>query len=79
MEFGGTRPKRFSTIEAAKATAQADYEARILSALTAPPAREISEAEVERVRSAIRYLNHPETPWSDDQIKAVIEAARSQS
>jgi hypothetical protein len=41
MEFGGTRPKRFSTIEAAKAAAQADYEARILSALTAPPAREI--------------------------------------
>jgi hypothetical protein len=38
-----------------------------------------SEAEVERVRSAIRYLNHPETPWSDDQIKAVIEAARSPS
>jgi hypothetical protein len=48
MEFGGTRPKRFSTTEAAKAAAQADYEARILSALTAPPAREISEAEVER-------------------------------
>jgi hypothetical protein len=46
---------------------------------TAPPAREISEAEVERVRSVIRYLNHPETPWSDDQIKAVIEAARSPS
>jgi hypothetical protein len=37
MEFGGTRPKRFSTIEAAKAAAQADYEARIISALTATP------------------------------------------
>jgi hypothetical protein len=35
MEFGGTRPKRFSTIEAAKAAAQADYEARILASIQA--------------------------------------------
>jgi hypothetical protein len=35
MEFGGTRPKRFSTIEAAKAAAQADFEARILASIQA--------------------------------------------
>jgi hypothetical protein len=61
MEFGGTRPKRFSTTEAAKAAAQADYEARVLSALTTPPAREISEAEVERAARAIDAL------WSEGQ------------
>lgn len=40
--------KSFHTVEAAKAAVQADFEARILSALTTPPAREVSEAEVER-------------------------------
>jgi hypothetical protein len=33
--LGGRRPKRFPTLDAAKAAAQADYEARILAALTA--------------------------------------------
>ena len=31
--LGGRRPKQFPTLEAAKAAAQADYEARILAAL----------------------------------------------
>lgn len=31
--LGGRRPKRYPTIEAAKAAAQADYEARIIAAL----------------------------------------------
>ena len=93
MEFGGTRPKRFSTTEAAKAAAQADYEARVLSALTTSPAREISEAEVERAARAIDAL------WSEGQdrgpafedtereyqahcrstARAALEAARSPS
>jgi len=38
--FGGRRPQRFPTLEAAKAAAQADYEARILAALTAYEAKE---------------------------------------
>lgn len=33
--LGGRRPKQFPTLEAAKASAQADYEARILAALSA--------------------------------------------
>lgn len=37
--LGGRRPKRYSTIEAAKAAAQRDYEARILAALTPDPDR----------------------------------------
>jgi len=35
--FGGRRPKQFPTIEAAKAAAQADYEARILAAIQPDP------------------------------------------
>ena len=38
--LGGRRPKQFPTLEAAKAAAQADYEARILAALTAYEAKE---------------------------------------
>jgi hypothetical protein len=29
---------------------------------------------LEAARVAIRYLNHPETPWSDEQVGAVISA-----
>ena len=35
--LGGRRPKQFPTLEAAKAAAQADYTARILSALQVKP------------------------------------------
>lgn len=35
--LGGRRPKRYPTLEAAKAAAQADYAARILSALKGTP------------------------------------------
>jgi hypothetical protein len=38
----------YGSPDEAKAAAQADYEARIRSALTTPPTREVSEAEVER-------------------------------
>ena len=33
LEWGGRRPKRFPTLDAAKAAAQADYERRVLAAL----------------------------------------------
>jgi hypothetical protein len=29
---------------------------------------------LEAARQAIRYLSHPETPWSDEQVQAVISA-----
>jgi hypothetical protein len=29
---------------------------------------------LEAARKAIRYLSHPETPWSDEQVAAVIRA-----
>jgi hypothetical protein len=51
----------YGSPDEAKAAAQADFEARVLSALTAPPAREISEAEVERAARAIDAL------WSEGQ------------
>lgn len=35
--LGGRRPKQFPTLDAAKAAAQADYEARILAALEPTP------------------------------------------
>ena len=46
-EWGPTGPKIFSTLKAAKAAAQADYERRILSALAHPPAQAgaVTEAE----------------------------------
>jgi hypothetical protein len=83
MEFGGTRPKRFSTIEAAKAAAQADYEARILSALTAPPAREISDDMARALVAKYREM-WPGDGWpalgdAKDLIAAALEAARSPS
>ena len=38
-EYGPTGPKQFPTLEAAKAAAQSDYEARIISALAPDPDR----------------------------------------
>ena len=68
----------------AKAAAQADYEARILSALTAPSAREISEAEVERALATTVggvtvsvWLSNP--VMENEIIRAALEAARSPS
>ena len=44
--FGGRRPKQFPTLDAAKAAAQADYDARILSAIQpAPEARQAALAK----------------------------------
>jgi hypothetical protein len=40
----------YGSPDEAKAASQADFEQRIFSALTTPPAREISEAELERVK-----------------------------
>lgn len=49
MPFPWKPPERFPTIEAAKAAAQADYERRIISALTTAP---VSTAEAARVFEA---------------------------
>lgn len=35
----------------------------------------ITKEAIEAARSAIRYLNGPDTPWSDEQVSAVITAA----
>lgn len=44
----------YSTLETAKVAAQADYSARILSAIAAPPAE--SNVEIERLREALRRM-----------------------
>lgn len=77
LYFGLNIIGRFATEAAAKAAAQADLEKRILSALSPSPKGEITvdEGMIERARVAIRYLSHPETPWSDEQVKAVLFAA----
>jgi hypothetical protein len=49
----------YGSPDEAKAAAQADFEARIISALTAPPAREISEAGGD---GSERYLDWNEKP-----------------
>jgi hypothetical protein len=33
-----------------------------------------NDKALEAARQAIRYLSHPETPWSDEQVQAVISA-----
>lgn len=35
---------------------------------------DIKPEGLEAARNAIRYLSHPETPWSDEQVAAVINA-----
>ena len=59
-EYGPTGPKSFTTLDQAKAAAQADYEARILSALepTTPSPEAIVLAElVEGLRAAAEALD----------------------
>lgn len=34
----------------------------------------MTDKALEAARQAIRYLSHPETPWSDEQVQAVISA-----
>lgn len=34
----------------------------------------MTDNALEAARQAIRYLSHPETPWSDEQVQAVISA-----
>lgn len=34
----------------------------------------LDKSALEAARKAIRYLSHPETPWSDEQVAAVINA-----
>jgi hypothetical protein len=53
-EYGPTGPKSFTTLDQAKAAAQADYEARILSALepTTPSPKDIVRAALETAGDA---------------------------
>jgi hypothetical protein len=57
LKFGGRRPKRFPTLEAAKAAAQADYEARILAALEVQPAPDVAGLVEAAKRSAEGWTN----------------------
>lgn len=63
LEFDGDILGRFVSLDEAKATAQADYEQRILSALEPIPdsASRISalEAEVGRLREALENISSP--------------------
>ena len=64
-----------------KRAAEADYEARILSTLTTPPAREISEAEVERATTIFFDTSGlgPHLDSAKNAMRAALEAARSPS
>jgi hypothetical protein len=84
-EYGPTGPKSFTTLDQAKAAAQADYAGRILSALEATPSPEaIVKAALEKaageanrmqgagseaIRNAIRSLA------SDANVAAIIKKA----
>jgi hypothetical protein len=75
--------KSFHTVEAAKAAVQADFEARILSALTTPPAREVSDDMARALVAKYRKM-WPGDGWpslgdAKDLIAAALEAARSPS
>lgn len=85
-KFGGKKPRSFPTIEAAKAAAQADYEARILAALEPQPdprdevIARLVEA-LERMRSTYPY-NPPCYGWQEQveahkAAKAAIAAAKA--
>lgn len=51
---GETAPKKFPSVEEAKAAAQADYEHRILSALEAtPPAPKVTRAQADLIRRIV--------------------------
>jgi hypothetical protein len=86
FKYGDTFRADRPTADEAKAAAQADFEARIISALSAHPAREISEAEVARIDLAtlkwwreLVDLNPADlAPRLDGRI-AALEAARSPS
>lgn len=52
--LGGRRPKRYPTLEAAKAAAQADYEARIIAAL-----EDMGEPALIREAAALREDEEP--------------------
>jgi hypothetical protein len=52
-EYGPTGPKSFTTLDQAKAAAQADYEARILSALE--PTTFSPEAKLEETQKRMRF------------------------
>lgn len=60
----------FASLEEAKAAAQADYEARIHSALASPPAKEVTDEMVDRmadhIQSQDRGLTERHGDWIDN-------------
>ena len=82
--LGGRRPKRYHTIEAAKAAAQADYNARIISALAPDPDRlpaltAAAEAQAEargmRICADIYYTRCCADDDGDDVYREMMETA----
>lgn len=83
-QFGPTGPKKFPSIEAAKAAAQADNEARVLSQIDAVPAAQVrAEALEEAATKATSFLvgdpkngvplRNPLAHEIADAIRAMIE------
>ena len=62
-EFGGRKPRKFHTIEAAQAAAQADYEYRILSALDMQPAVQPDPLGAEWMRMRALEASEASPDW----------------
>ena len=77
--LGGRRPKRYPTIEAARAAAQADYAARILAALedTGEPALRARAEKAEQDRVA-EWNRRRDADASRDVARAVCETMRAE-
>ena len=71
-ELGPTGPKKYPTVDAAKAAAQADYERRILTAVEAVPASQI-RAEALREAGAVA-CGYPGGETICNAILALIDA-----
>jgi len=69
-----TAPAKFDNLDAAKAAAQADYEARILSALTTQPADPLSDPRVVALVEALEWMEDYALAFPD--LELIMEKAR---
>jgi hypothetical protein len=79
-EYGPTGPKSFTTLDQAKAAAQADYAGRILSALepTTPSPEAIVRAALERAaRVADKKIFHFTGHWASALLEGEFRKIRS--
>lgn len=78
--IGGAYISHYRNLDAAKASAQADYEARILSALDMTPATTLKEGDGERIKIAACLLeeriNHIETRARAEKAEAEVARLR---